>query len=275
MDPGQLFAASLSLIDKVIDGVCRRARLYGADAEDFASAVKLALVEDDYAVLRKFEGRASLSTYLTIVVERLLRDARTHDRGRWHPSAEATRMGAAGVLLETLVRRDRRTLDEALPLVQSIEPTLVQADLEAMLARLPQRRARPAPVDLDAVPADSLVSREAADAPLLESEARRLSERTAAVVRETLAAFEPEERALLKMRFAAGMSIADISRMTRLPQRPLYRRFEDLLARLRKALRLAGVTVKDAGDVIGAAADLDFGLEKDTNPQSTPNEEMS
>ena len=275
MDPGQLFATSLSLIDKVVDGVCRRARLYGADAEDFASAVKLALVEDDYSVLRKFEGRSSLSTYLTIVVERLLCDARMHDRGRWHPSAEATRMGAAGLLLETLVRRDRRTLDEALPLVQSIEPKLGRADLEAMLARLPERRARPAAIKLDAIPADTLVAREAADAPLLASEARRLSERTAATVRKTLAAFEPEERALLKMRFAAGMSIADISRMTRLPQRPLYRRFEDLLARLRKALRLAGITVDDAGDVIAAAADLDFGLEKETNPQSTLNEEMS
>lgn len=274
MDPGQLFAANLSLVDKVVDGVCRRARLYGADAEDFASAVKLALVEDGYAILRKFEGRSSLSTYLTIVVERLLSDARMHDRGRWHPSAEATRMGAAGLLLETLVRRDRRTLDEALPLVQSIEPKLGRADLEAMLARLPERRARPAPIDLDAIPADALVAREAADAPLLASEARRLSERTAATVRETLAAFEPEERALLKMRFAAGMSIADISRMTRLPQRPLYRRFEDLLARLRKALRLAGITVDDAGDVIAAAADLDLGLEKETNSQSTLNEEI-
>jgi RNA polymerase sigma factor (sigma-70 family) len=275
MDPGQLFETSLSLIDKVIDGVCRRARLYGADAEDFASSVKLALVEDDYAVLRKYEGRASFATYLTIVVERLLSDARTHDRGRWHPSAEATRMGAAGLLLETLGRRDRRTLDEALPLLQSIDPKLGRADLETMLARLPERRPRPTAVDVDALPADTFAARETADAPLLASEARRLSERTAATVRETLATFDPEERALLKMRFVTGMSIADISRMTRLPQRPLYRRFEDLLARLRKALRLAGISVHDAGDVIAAAAELDFGLEKETNARSTLNEEMS
>jgi hypothetical protein len=63
-----LFEANLGLIDRVIGGVCRRPGLFGADAEDFASAVKLALIKNDYAIaiLRPFEGRSALSTFLTI-----------------------------------------------------------------------------------------------------------------------------------------------------------------------------------------------------------------
>ena len=36
---------------------------------------------------------------------------------------------------------------------------------------------------------------------------------------------------LIRFRFGSSMSIADISRILRLPQRPLYRRLEALLAR--------------------------------------------
>ncbi|HYI08123.1 MAG TPA: sigma-70 family RNA polymerase sigma factor [Thermoanaerobaculia bacterium] len=276
MDPSEVFHASLTLVDQVVDRVCRRRRVFGADAEDFASQVKLALIEDDYGVFRKYEGRASLGTYLTVVAERLLSTQRMHDRGRWHPSTEATRMGPAGVLLETLVRRDHRPLEEALPLVQSIEPALTRAAAEAMLARLPERPGRPAVTEIDEATADVLVAPESADGPLLAAEARRLSERAACVVRETLATFDAEDRTLLRMRFVSEMSVADISRMTRLPQRPLYRRLEDLLGRLRRALVRSGISVRDAGAVIAAAssADLDFGLMESAGIRhSIPDEE--
>lgn len=263
MDPSEVFRASLTLVDQVVDGVCRRRRIYGADAEDFASHVKVELMEDDYAVFRKYEGRASLGTYLTVVAERLLSVQRIQERGRWHPSAEASRMGPAALLLETLVRRDRRSLDEALPLVRNVDPALTRAGAEAMLARIPERVPRPiAAGAVDEELAERVAAAESADGPLLAAEARRLSERAAGVVRETLAALDVEDRMLLRMRFASGMAVADISRMTRLPQRPLYRRLEDLLGRLRRALLRAGISVRDAGPIIVAASagDLDLGL---------------
>jgi RNA polymerase sigma factor (sigma-70 family) len=275
MEPRDILAANLSLVDRIVDGVSRRARLSGADADDLRGTVHLSLVENDYAILRRYEGRASLVTYLTIVVERLLSDWRTHERGRWHASAEATRLGPAALMLELLVRRDGRTLDEALPIVRGIDSNLTRGDLDAILARLPQRQPRPAAVSFDAVGPERFVARERADAPLAGLEARRLSERAGRALREAMAAFTPAERALLKMRFVAGMPVVDISRMTRLPQRPLYRQLEGLLGRLRKALRLAGISVRDVGEVLSGAAELDFGLEKEEARQTTTFEEMT
>src|SRR5438477_2121633 len=122
----ELFRANLALVERVIGGVCRRAGLHGADAEDFASTVKLALIENDYAILRGYEGRAPLGAFLTVVVQRLLSREWMRLRGRWHPSAEAERSGAAAVLLEKLTMRDGRSLDEAIDIVRSAHPSLDQ-----------------------------------------------------------------------------------------------------------------------------------------------------
>lgn len=261
MHPAELFGASSSLIDRIIAGVCRRAHLMGADAEDFAGDVKLALMEDDFAILRKFEGRCSLRAFLTIVIERLLFDQRTRRLGRWMPSAEAERMGDAGVLLEKLLRRDRRPMEEALPLLRAAHPHLSRETIETMAARLPERTARPRAVPLDEAVQSTLVAPEIAEERALAGEARNLADRASALMRQALASLSLEDRMIIRFRYAASMSIADISRMTRLPQRPLYRRVESLLGRLRAVLAEAGVDAAAAGDLIDrASAEMDFGL---------------
>jgi RNA polymerase sigma factor for flagellar operon FliA len=256
-----LFASNLSLIDKVIDRVCREAGLRGADAEDFASNVKVALIEDDYAVLRAWQQRSSLATYLTVIVHRLLVDERNRAFGRWEPSAEARRLGKAAVVLETLVRRDGRPLDEIMPLVRDADASLTRADCEAMLARIPERPARPRPLPLDDVHEAAMRSPEEADAAALAAELGQLSEQTCRVVRDTLAALPLQSRMTMRLRFGMELSIADVSRMMNVPQRPLYRTVEAVLAQLRRALLAAGINGRAAAEVIGAQAKvLDFGL---------------
>jgi len=68
-----LFLSQLDVIGRVISFVSSRHHLPGTDADDFDSHVKMKLIEDDYGILRKFEGRCSLRTYLTIVIQRLSR----------------------------------------------------------------------------------------------------------------------------------------------------------------------------------------------------------
>jgi len=271
--PRDVLEANVALVDDIVDGVCRRARVFGADAEDFASSVKLALVENDYAVLRKYEGRSSLATYLTVIAERLLSDEWMRRQGRWRPSTEALRLGPAAVLLETLVRRDRRSFEEALPMVQTLDPTLSRRDVEAMLGRLPDRKVRPRETELEAA-AGSLVAFESTDVRALANESRAVSELATRTLRDALASLPLEERMILKLRFAQSMSIADISRMLRLPQRPLYRRIETTLAALRRELAMTGIHTDDLEALFAAASveGMDFGFTESPEQWQTKEE---
>lgn len=260
-EAAELFRTSLPLIDRAIARVCRQGGLRDADADDFGSAVKVALIENDYAVLRAWQRRSSLATFLTVVIQRLLSDERMRARGRWEPSAAARRGGPAAILLETIVRRDGQSLEHALPLVQAVDPSLGRTELESMLAAVPERVPRPRPLPLDAAGLENVSAADAADAALLEKEAERLSAETSRVVRNALASMSAEDRTIIRSHFGTGMSIADIARMLRLPQRPLYRRIESITSRLRHALVASGIDPRTAQDLIGSSVQsLDFGF---------------
>jgi RNA polymerase sigma factor (sigma-70 family) len=261
MHPQDLLRAHLALIDTIIDRVCHRCRLAGADAEDFKSAVKLALIEDDYALLRNAAQRSSLPAYLTVVIQRMAVDERIRAFGRWQPSAAARRFGEAGILAETLLLRDRRTVAEALPLVHALDPSITHERLEEIARALPERSGRPRAVDLGADGVENLAASESADARAVAGDVSRLADRASRAVRDALDALPVEDRMLIRFRFGSSMSIAGISRILRLPQRPLYRRLEALLARLRRVLDDAGVDNAAVEDLIGSpVAEMQFGL---------------
>lgn len=259
MDLKTMFEANLETIERVIAIVCRRGRLFGPDAEDFASEVRVALIENDYAILAKYEGRSSLDTFLTVVIQRLLADARTRAKGRWHASTEATRLGPAAVLIETLIRRDGRSVAEAMPHIRAAHPEISVADVNAILARLPERTGRPRPVDIEIV-GPTIASDDATDARAIANEKLRISMKAGGAVREALQTLPMEDRMLIRLRFGSDMSIADISRMLNLPQRPLYRRLEALLVKLRGALTEAGIDGETAESLVGRDHGVDFGL---------------
>src|SRR3954470_2769307 len=105
-DPERLFMAGQPMIRQVVAQVGRRYRLSPDETEELQSDVMLKLFERDYAVLRKFEGRSSLRTYLTIVVRRLALDRRVVAWGKWRSSAQARRMGPAAVYFQELTGRE-------------------------------------------------------------------------------------------------------------------------------------------------------------------------
>jgi RNA polymerase sigma factor (sigma-70 family) len=237
--------------------------LRDADAEDFASTAKLALIENDYAILRGYEGRAPLGAFLSVVVQRILTRERLRIWGRWHPSAEAERLGPPAVLLEKLIVHEKRSLDEAMPIVRAADPSLDRARVRELADRLPQRAARPRLVPL-AEDERQFAASDAADARAREAETQRLSERAARVVRETMDALPLQDRMLVKFHFGAEMTIAEVSRMLGVAQRPLYRRIEALLRQLRGALEREGVGAAVVEDLIsaGVSDSADFGLRK-------------
>ncbi len=257
MDIQELLRSNLGLVERLARFVCRNAQVVGADVDDFASAVKLALIEDDYAILRAWEGGSSLATYLTVIMQRMLADERFRSLGRWRPSAEAKRLGDAGIQLEMLLVRDERSLADSIPIVRALDATLTAADVEMMAARLPVRASRAKFVELRPVAVENVAAEGSAN----EVEVRQLSQRTSAILRDAIAALPIRERMMLRLRFVSVMSVADIARILNLPQRPMYRRLEQILAMLRGRLAGAGIDARAAADVIGSAiASLDFGL---------------
>lgn len=251
MGSGEIYLAHRELIDRAIGSVCRRHRLSGADAEDFAGGVRLHLIEDDYGVLRRFQGRSSLQTYLVVVITHYFQDFRNARWGKWRPSAEARRLGPLGVQLETLVVRDGLSLDEAYETLRTHEHVAESRQaIEAIAARFPSRPRR------TFVPDDALEERPAADAgpdaTVQQAQAAEAARRVAAALSAAVAGLAPQDRLILRMRFEDDCGVADIARALQIDQKPLYRRIERLLSQLRSALEAGGLSAEQAAGVLEA-----------------------
>jgi RNA polymerase sigma factor for flagellar operon FliA len=246
-------------IERALAAVCGRHRLPAADREEFSSACRLHFLDDDARVLRSFEGRSSIQTFLFAVATRFFLDWRNALWGKWRPSAEARRLGSTAVALEVLLVRDGLSLDEACETLRSRGGFAgSRASLEAMAARFPVRHAR-RPVPLDAV-ADSLETRAGApDARLTADAAARDAADVARVLGRLLGELPGEDRLLVRLRFEEGVTVAEMSRVLGLNQKRLYRRLERLLADLKQRLLNHGVT-PDIVQTVLAEQSLDDGL---------------
>jgi RNA polymerase sigma factor (sigma-70 family) len=257
-NPEELFLHNLETIERAIRVLSWRGSLRDDDAEDFASYVKLKLIEKEYAILRKYQKRASFAAYIAVVVQRMLLDYRIGQWGKWHASTEAKRLGEPAITLEAFLYRDGHTLDEAMPMLLRRWPELTREFAENVLRRLPFRRPRIRLVAferLDDVPAIF------SDPPVFEAETENVARRVALIVRGTLARLEERDRLIFRLRFQGEMSIAEIARTLQTEQKPLYRRFHRALTLLRTRLEEAGVSGSDIDELLSRRfADLDFGF---------------
>ncbi|HEY4640993.1 MAG TPA: sigma-70 family RNA polymerase sigma factor [Thermoanaerobaculia bacterium] len=255
------FLDNLSLIDRVTAFVCRKYGLTGADAEDFAASSKLKLIEDDYAVLRKFQQKCSLSTYLTPVLQRHYLDQMIHERGKWRPSMRARQAGDAAIYLERLISRDGLGMAEAMTIVRQKHTELDTRALERLAAsvvvRQPRRRSSVERTEEMREPA----SEASAEDELLSGEREVTARRAGAVLTRELDRLPAEDRLIMKLRFIDGMKVSTMARMLHADQKQLYRRIDRLVATLREALLAAGVAMRDIADMLTNGADalhIDF-----------------
>jgi RNA polymerase sigma factor (sigma-70 family) len=273
MHPMQLFEANLPLVERAIARVCRDCGLTGADAEDFASSARIALMANDCAILRQYQGRSSLASYLTIVIRRLLVDQR-RAVGRWVPSSEARRHGTAGLLLEHLLHRDGRSLRDAVAIAAERHRELTHEQLERIAAGLPDRVPRVRFVEFAEGSEDRFAAVATADERVADLDRRRRGDGASATIREAMSAMTAEDRLILRLRFVKERSIADIARALQREQRPLYRRIEALLGVLRHALERAGFEAAAIADLIGAAREpLNFGAAFRKTDETVPSGE--
>jgi RNA polymerase sigma factor (sigma-70 family) len=243
-----LFLANLALVESVVRFVCGRHKVGADETEEFASEVKLKLVDRDYEVLARFEARSTLRTYLTVVVQRMYLDYRNHQWGKWRPSAAARRLGPVAVRLETLMARDGLAFPEACRHLTEEERAATTPDmLIEMACQLPVRVRR---VRVDPAALDTIATGEQADEIALLTDRRAVAHRVAHALRAALDGLPDQDRLILRLRFLEACSVADIARALHLDAKPLYRRVETLLRQLRKTLLDAGVSEAEAHDLL-------------------------
>ncbi len=256
-----LLLAHLDFIERTVAAVARRNAVAPWDAEDLAGQVRLRLIANDYAVLRKFEGRSRLTTYLTTVIHNIFRDFRIQRWGKWRPSAAARRMGELGVQLEALLYRDRFGSREAFAILRDrFEVEASDGELEAMAGRLRPRTSRR--IETDAALA-GLESAERGDRGVRERERAAALGRVASALRRVLASLEAEDRLILRMRFADGLTIRAIAAALKLDPRPMYTRVQRLLLEVRRRIEAEGVDCDEVLDLLDEpGSDLEAGLRK-------------
>jgi RNA polymerase sigma factor (sigma-70 family) len=252
-DPHDLLLTHLADIEVICRRVCRTRQMSPDEIEEFSAEVKLRLVENDYAILRHYQGRSTFLTFITAVVVRLLRDYRNHQWGKWHSSAEAQRLGPLAVELERMVRREGRTIDDAAPILLSQHPGATRADLERIMDRLPPRiRRRIVPLEQAAVVP---IANDVENIDHVET-----ASRISAIIRRFIEALPKQDRLVFQLRFEVAMPVAQIARSLGLDVGTLYRRLYKHFDALRTALTQAGISSSEVEKLIGTDAPLDFRL---------------
>ena len=249
LPPMDLFLGHLKLIEEIISHCCRRSHFKREDAEDFGSQVKIKLLEDDCAILRQYQGKSSLRTYLTVVIKRLLLDYQDHLWGKWRHSAEAERLGPVAKRLERLIWREGHSLEEAIQILRINEKVeMSEVELRDLAAKLPPRFGRPPEEDGELE--DKPSKEPPPDEPIREKELTRIRQRVYMTLKGCLDALPKEDKLLVRMR--QDYSVAQIARIQRVEQKPLYRRLEKIYKVLQRCLGKHGVRRQDIEEVLGS-----------------------
>jgi RNA polymerase sigma factor for flagellar operon FliA len=247
--PNDLYLTHRPAIERAIRAVCRRHRMLTQDAEDFASEARMRLIQDNCAVLRRFERRSSISTYIRTVVTHLAQDWRNAHWGKWRPSAEARRQGPIAIELQRLMQRDGLTFEEACQTLRmNFRVTQSRDDLRAMVCESRQACRRRFVTDkllencatTDPAPDDLADWRAAADA----------ADYAVAHLAQAIAALAPTDALLIRLRFDEGRRIVEIARALGMEAKPLYRRLERLLAQIKSELEMRGVGAAAVRDLL-------------------------
>jgi RNA polymerase sigma factor (sigma-70 family) len=245
----RLLLDHLSVVDQIVRTTGRRRHLAGQELEDFSGFVRVRLIENDYAILRKFQNRSSLWTYLSAVIERLSLDYCAEKWGRWRPSAMADRLGPAAVVLERLVSRDGHTLEESLEIIRSSHSFgLTQAELLKMWEQLPLRiRTTDVGEEAAATIPSPRTSEENVDAAELHEKIERISQ----ALKASLDQLSTQERVLLAFRFDQDLTMVQIAKLTNSSVPTLHRRLEKAIKLLRTSLMQSGLERHEIMELIG------------------------
>lgn len=253
--PDQLFLAHLPHIEKVAAHACRQKGFSREETEEFISTVKIKIMEEDYAVLRKFKGKSSLQTYLTTVVRNFLQDYLNHIWGKWRPTAEAERLGPVAIQLDKLLNRDGFSFGEACEILRMnhhIEAS--PQELDDLAAKLPYRNP-PRRMEGEETLENRPTQEVAPDQRVLAKEKAAQKKQALQLLKDAMRRLSPEDSLLARM--SCELKISQIARTLRLEQKPLYRRLEKIYKTLRNDLEGQGLRPEEIGGILDGPEDED------------------
>lgn len=241
-NPEEIYLQHLRTIERIAGRVARNHSLNADDAAEFVQVVRVRLLENDYAIIRKFEGRSLWSTYFTTVISRLFQQWRVEQWGKWRPSAEARRLGDKAIMLERLVTRDGYSFSEAVrELTTPAGSQFTAEELESIYRRLPVRTPRPVTVADESLP--ELVAAGNSSDERVEASDRARTAHTAEMTMDVMfESLDAEDRLILQLRFWDSKKVPEIARTLHIEQKKLYKRLDKLFVVLRRGLEQAGVS---------------------------------
>lgn len=230
---------NLALIDRAVAFVAHRQGLSADHREALGARVKMKLVDRDYEVLRRFEGRSSLKSYLVVIAKTVCLDYRNQLWGKWRPSKPAQRLGPLAILLEQAMSRDGMNQEEAVAhLLSDPSVTLNEKELHSLAEQLPQRAPRrsQADLELDSLPASDPNGEQS----LLQAHKRQAMTQLESTLTNLMAENTDEDQLIVRMHYHESLKVSQISHMLGIEQKKLYRRLNGLLSGMRQRLEAAG-----------------------------------
>jgi RNA polymerase sigma factor for flagellar operon FliA len=251
MTAERTYLESLQVIEQIASFEARRHHLSADELVEFTQVVRVRLLDDDYAIIRKFEGRSTFRTYLHTVIKHLFQEWRTGLWGKWRPSAEARRLGDKAIVLERYLTRDGYTFSEAVNILTTpASSQYTVCELEAIYVRLPVRNPRLTFVSDEVTPEGMIAVDAEADERVEMHDRERAARGVAEAVDRLIATMDPEDRAILQLRFWQALKAPEIAQRLHMDQKKVYKRLDKLFEAMRSALEADGITQSDVGEIL-------------------------
>jgi RNA polymerase sigma factor (sigma-70 family) len=242
----KLYSEHADTIESVLAYTRRAHRLSADDGEEFSSWARLRLLEDDCAVLAKFQGLSSFKTFIVVVLNRLFLDWRINEWGKWRPTPRARRLGRLAVELERLVLRDGLEYGQAAQTLISKGLAVTEVECDGVWEQLRRRGGRRR-VDLDDVPELPTPAHD----PVERDERQLRARRAIDAMNVSIAGLPADDQMIFRLRYLDGVSVARIAKLIGADQKPLYRRFEQIQKQLRQGILDTGLSEEDVRDLFG------------------------
>lgn len=269
-----LFLSNLQIIERIARSVSRRHGFGSDELDDFCSHVKTKFLDNDYSVLKKFQGRCSLPLYIKTVIHRLCIDYEIARKGKWRPSGTAQKLGSLAVQLEELLYKKHHSFDEACQILSSRQGVDLQPEMLHQLAqKLPKRWGKTTVrlVPIDAVGGPGLITSTEAPDPKMEESVQILSQ----VLRDFIQGLSGADRLILKMRFEDDFTFEEIARLLKKKKLQIYWRLRKILSDLQKELQSRSLSrdrIREITEHSVKTIDVDF-LNETQQSQECPSKQ--